>query len=246
VVTPVTFDGKTCVVTGATSGIGQALALELARQGARVWAVGRDRDRLAATVADGDGRITALRADLGNEEDLRRAAGYVLEDGLGVDVLAHCAGAIVRGPVESSTTADLDALYDVTLRGPFVLTRELLPGLKSTHGQIVFVNSLVPSGGANDAVLYASMKQAARTFADGLRQEVNMDGIRVVTVAPGRTDTPMQAWVHDYEEREYNPDLLLRPEDVVGVVLSAVAVGPRGEVTDVSIRPVVKFGARRP
>jgi NAD(P)-dependent dehydrogenase (short-subunit alcohol dehydrogenase family) len=242
----VSFEDKRCVVTGATSGIGHALALELARQGARVWAIGRDQDRLAATAADGNGRIIALRADLGDEDDLRRAAADVLEDGGGVDVLAHCAGAIVRGPVESASAADLDALFDVTLRGPFVLTRELLPGLKSTRGQIVFINSLVPPGGANDAVLYAAMKQAARTFADGLRQEVNVDGIRVVTVAPGRTDTPMQEWVHDYEERQYNADLLLHPDDVVGVVLSALAVGPRGEVTDVSIRPVVKFGARRP
>ena len=158
----------------------------------------------------------------------------------------HSAGAVARGPIGSATTAELDDLYNVTLRGPFVLTRALLPGLKTAAGRILFVNSLVPAGGANDAVLYASMKQAARTFADGLRQEVNVDGIRVTTVSPGRTDTPMQEWVHQYEQRDYDPDRLLGTDDVVGVILAVLAVGPRGELTDVSLRPVVKFGAVRP
>jgi NAD(P)-dependent dehydrogenase (short-subunit alcohol dehydrogenase family) len=242
-----TFDDSVCVVTGASSGIGRALALELGRRGARVWALGRDRDRLADVVsASPAGRVSALAADLGDEEAIRHAAGEVLADGRGVDVLAHCAGAIARGPVEAASVSDLDALYDVTIRGPFVLTRELLPGLRETAGRVVFINSLVRTDDTSDAVLYAAMKQAARTFADGLRIEVAADDIRVVTVAIGRTDTPMQEWVHEYEERDYNPELLLRPDDVVEVVISALAAGPRGEVTDLSFRPVVKFGAKRP
>jgi NAD(P)-dependent dehydrogenase (short-subunit alcohol dehydrogenase family) len=243
----VRFEGHVCVVTGASSGIGRALALELTRRGAHVWALGRDADRLAAVAAEGEaGRISPLPADLGDEDALRRAALEISSADPGVDVLAHCAGAIVRGPVETAQAAELDALYDVTVRGPFVLTRELLPAVRSARGQIVFINSLVPPDGANDAVLYAAMKQAARVFANGLRQEVNLDGIRVTTVAPGRTDTPMQERVHEYEERDYDPELLLDPADVVGVVLAALTVGPRGEVTDVQLRPTVRFGARRP
>ena len=243
----VTFESGVCVVTGASSGIGRALALALALRGAEVWALGRDVRRLGAVVADGgEDRIVPVAADLGDEGALVQAAHAILSRGPGVDVLAHCAGAIVRGPVESVSVADVDTLYDVTVRGPLVLTQALLPGLKAAGGQIVFINSLVAPGGANDAVMYASMKQAARTFADGLRQEVNVDGIRVTTVSPGRTDTPMQEWIHDYERREYKPELLLTPDDVVGVILSALDVDPRGEVTDVNLRPATKFGALRP
>ena len=241
-----TFEGQSCVVTGASSGIGRALAIAFAGHGARVWALGRDASRLAEVVEAGEGRVKSLAADLGDERALDVAVQAILSETEGVDVLAHSAGGVARGPVRSATVAELDSLFDVTLRGPFVLTKALLPALKVAAGRIVFINSLVPVGSTNDAVIYAAMKQAARAFADGLRQEVNADGIRVVTVATGRTDTPMQEWVHDYEGRDYDPALLLRPEDVVGVVLSALAVSPRGEVTDVNLRPVTKFGAKRP
>jgi NAD(P)-dependent dehydrogenase (short-subunit alcohol dehydrogenase family) len=242
-----TYAGSVCVVTGASSGIGRALALALAREGANVWALGRDADRLAA-VADeaADGRITSLSADLSDEGALEDAGREIIAGAGRVDVLAHCAGAIARGPVESADVSDLDRLYDVTLRGPFLLTQALLPALKEAAGRIVFVNSLVPRGGANDAVLYTAMKQAAKELADGLRQEVNAHGVRVMTVSPGRTDTPMQRWVHDYEQRDYQPELLLSVDDVVDVVLAALAVGPRGEVTDVSLRPITKLGAPQP
>jgi NAD(P)-dependent dehydrogenase (short-subunit alcohol dehydrogenase family) len=242
----VTSGGKKCVVTGASSGIGRALALRLAREGADVWALGRDAGRLAEVAEAGDGRIVSVAADLGDESALVGAARAILSGSDSVDILAHCAGVIARGPIQAATVDELDRLYDVTLRGPFVLTQALLPALKVSGGQVVFINSLVSPRGANDAVLYAALKQAARTFADGLRQEVNADGIRVVTVAPGRTDTAMQEWVHEYEGRDYDPNLLLSPDDVVGVVLSALAVGPRGEVTDVSLRTVTNFGASRP
>jgi NAD(P)-dependent dehydrogenase (short-subunit alcohol dehydrogenase family) len=242
----VTLADHVCVVTGASSGIGRAVVTALAADGAAVWALARDEIRLGEVARESTGNVTAVSVDLADEGELERVAGAILARDERVDVLVHSAGRVFRGPVEEATTDELDALYHVTLRGPFVLTRALLPGLKAAGGRVVWVNSLVPPGGATDAVLYASMKQAARTFADGLRQEVNAHGIRVTTLSPGRTDTPMQEWVHTYEQREYDPELLLSPGDVAGLLLSVLAVGSRGEVTDVNLRPVVKFGARRP
>ena len=242
------FEEKVCVVTGASSGIGRSLALAFARSGARVSALGRDPERLASLAGELEGdanKIVPYQADFerdGEVESVARKIRAKHDDR--VDILVHSAGAIVRGPVEDAQVGDLDRLYRVIVRGPFVLTQALLPALRSAAGQIVFINSLVPHQGANDAVMYAAMKQAVRAVADGLRQEVNADGIRVVTVAPGRTDTPMQQWVHEYEHRPYEPERLLHPEDVVEVVIAALSIGPRGEVTDVSLRPVVNFGAK--
>ncbi len=232
-----------CVVTGASSGIGRALALALASDGAQVWALGRDAAKLEAVAAEApDGLVETVAADLADRRAMERAVRRIIGGSPRVDVLAHCAGVVARGPLERVKLEELDELYHVTLRGPFLLTRALLPALKPSRGQIIFVNSLVQRGGENDAVLYSAMKQAARELADGFRQELNADGVRVLTVAPGRTDTPMQRFVHEYEHRVYQPELLLSAEDVVGVVLSALAVGPRGEVTDVAIRPIVKLG----
>ncbi len=117
----------------------------------------------------------------------------------------------------------------------------MLPALKRAAGQIVFVGSSAGYTPSPDAALYAATKQGLKAFADGLRQEVNADGVRVVTVNPGRTATPMQEAVHAHEGRPYRPELLMRPEDVVDVVLAVLSLGPTAEVTDVSIRPMRKL-----
>ncbi|CAN5681496.1 SDR family oxidoreductase [soil metagenome] len=239
------LEGKTCVVTGASSGVGHALTVAFVRAGAQVWAIGRDRERLESIAGDaaaGSGASRPLVVDLQQDDELESACREILAQGGGIDVLAHAAGVISRGPVESAAVEDLDSQYRVNLRAPFVLTRILLPALKQARGQVVFMNS--SRGGAApspDAALYAATKRGLAAFADGLRQEVNTDGVRVLTVYLGRTATPMQESVHEHEGRIYRPELLLRPEDVVEIVLASISLRPTAEVTEVSLRPAAKL-----
>lgn len=235
---------ETCVVTGATSGIGRSLVLSFAAKGADVWALGRSAERLEAVAADAAacrGSVTPVVVDLENDEHLQEATRRVLAGAPEVHVLVHSAGAMVLGTFESVPSADFDRLYRVNLRAPFVLTRELLPALRRARGQVVFVNSSagVRASGAN--ALYAATKHGLRAIADGLRDEVNDDGVRVISVYPGRTATSMQRFVHDHDHREYRPELLLRAEDVCEVILGALSVPRSGEVTDVSVRPMKKL-----
>jgi short-subunit dehydrogenase len=234
-----------CLVTGASSGIGRAVALALAGGGGHVWAVGRSLERLASLVsalAEGAGAIVPVIADLATDDGLERATSELLVADEPLDVLVHCAGAIARGPVQAALDHDLDEQYRVNLRAPFVLTRELLPALKRARGQVVFVNSSAGlATSAPDAALYAATKHGLRAFADSLRQEVNADGVRVLTIYPGRTATPMQESVHAHEGRPYRSEALMRPEDVVTMLLAALAVGPAAEVTDISLRPLAKL-----
>lgn len=243
-VVAVSVAGKVCVVTGASSGIGAALAVAFARAGADVWALGRNRERLESMLdtAGGSGRVAPLVADLEREEDLESARREILAHDGRVDVLVHSAGSIARGPVESAQVEDFDRQYRVNLRAPFVLTRALLPALKRSRGQVVFINSSagLPSP-SPDAALYAATKHGLKAFADSLRQEVNVDGIRVATVYPGRTATPMQESVHEHEGRPYRAEYLMRSEDVVDVVLAVLALGPTAEITDVNVRPMSKL-----
>jgi NADP-dependent 3-hydroxy acid dehydrogenase YdfG len=238
------FDERNCVLTGASSGIGWALAIALARTGARVWAIARRRERLDALVDEATGYkgvVLPVVADLERDDDVRSAAHEILSGSDSVDVLVHSAGAITLGRFDSVSPADFDRQYRVNLRAPVVLTQTLLPALKRAEGQVVFINSSAALRASARNVLYAATKHGLKAIADGLREEVNPDRVRVISVYTGRTATPMQAWVHEHEGRQYRPELLLRPEDVVEVVLAALSVPPSGEVTDVSVRPIAKL-----
>ena len=239
--------GERCVLTGATSGIGRGLALALAARGASVWALSRSIERLAALAADAEslpGSVTPVVADLERGEDVHEASRSILAQVDELDVLIHAAGAIVLGRFESVPSADFDRLYRVNLRAPLVLTQDLLPALRRARGQVVFVNSSAGLRASALNALYAATKHGLKAIADGLRDEVNADGIRVISVYAGRTATDMQRFVHEHEGREYRPELLLQAEDVVDVVLAALSVPPSGEVTDVSVRPMAKLSAR--
>jgi NADP-dependent 3-hydroxy acid dehydrogenase YdfG len=235
---------RICVVTGASSGIGEALTVALARTGARVWAIGRRRERLDALVdevAGSTGGVVPLVADLERDEDVASAGEEIVSHADRIDVLVHSAGAITLGAFDSVSAADFDRQYRVNLRAPVVLTQALLPALKRAEGQVVFINSSAGLRASANNVLYAATKHGLKAIADGLREEVNPDRVRVISVYTGRTETPMQVSVHEHEGRQYRPELLLRPQDVVEVVLAALSVPPSGEITDVSVRPIGKL-----
>jgi NADP-dependent 3-hydroxy acid dehydrogenase YdfG len=234
-------------VTGATSGIGECLALALAQRGDLVWALGRNADRLDRLVSSAEGligRVVPVEADLESESEIAAASDRILTEAEEIDVLVHSAGAMALGLFESLNPSALDQLYRVNLRAPFALTQRLLAALRATQGQIVFINSSAGLRASAENALYAATKHGLKALADGLRDEVNSAGIRVISVYPGRTATPMQQSVHEYEGRNYDADLLLQPEDVVDVVLATISHPATAEVTDVSVRPMKKLGPR--
>ena len=237
------LEGRVCAVTGASSGIGRALAIALVRSGAHVVAIARSQERLDSLVveANGSGTVFPLVADLADDRGLESAATGVLARGDRLDVLVHCAGTINLEGLASAPASELDRQYAVNLRAPVALTRALLPALERARGQVVFVNSSAALKASADNVLYAVTKAGLRAFADGLRDAVNRDGIRVLTVYVGRTATPMQAYVHESEGRPYRADILLQPDDVAQSVVAALVLPSSGELTELSIRPMSKL-----
>jgi NAD(P)-dependent dehydrogenase (short-subunit alcohol dehydrogenase family) len=231
------------LVTGAGGGIGKAIALALAAEGAAVWLVGRAREKLDA-VARASERLGAQTrsypADLTCDRDVRELAAALQREIGHIDILIHCAAEIRLGTVESAPVEDFDRQYRLNVRAPFLLTQVLLPLLRPRSGQIVFVNSSAGLSAAANASQYAATKHALRAIADSLRQEVNVHGIRVLSVYPGRTATPMQATVHSIERKDYHPDQLLQPEDVAAMIVNALTLSRSGEVTDIYVRPLRK------
>jgi len=230
------------LVTGASSGIGRAIAIGLAGRGARLHLTGRRQASLEATaraVLDhGATEPKCYQADLAVETELRSMAGAVAQGLTGLDVLVHAAGDIARGPVAVAPAADLDALYRVNVRAPYLLTQLLLPLLRSANGQVVFINSSAGLSARAESGPYGASKHALRALADALREEVNPEGVRVTSIYAGRTATPMQASLHALDGRPYDPRCLLQPEDVADAVVAVLGLARTAEVTDLHLRPM--------
>jgi NAD(P)-dependent dehydrogenase (short-subunit alcohol dehydrogenase family) len=230
--------GRSAVVTGASSGIGRAIALALASAGAQVLAIGRDGDRLR-TLADaasaGGTTMEALVCDLTDDDEIRALAGRISS----LDTLVHAAGTIDFGSVEDAPVGQLDQQLRVNLRAPYLLTQALLPILRERRGHVVFVNSSAGIRSGAGTAGYGATKHALRGFADALRDEVNEAGLRVTSIYPGRTRTPMQASVYRWEGRPEPLAGLLEPEDVASMVVAVLSLPPRAEVTDVHLRPAI-------
>jgi len=233
---------QTCVVTGASSGIGRAIAVALASAGATVCAVARRRDELEVTASqtNGAGQFALYEADLVCDNDLEELASDLLARPEGVGVLVHCAGTITLGNVETAPVDDLDRQYAANVRAPYLLTQALLPSLRANRGQIVFVNSTVVLAARPGVTQFAATQHALKAIADGLREEINPHGVRVVSVFPGRTATPRQAKLHTVEGKPYAPERLMQPEDVASAVVAALTLPRSAEVTDLVLRPMLK------
>lgn len=230
------------VITGASSGIGQAIALGLARPTATLFLVGRDVERLqrvAAGAQSSGAQARCHRADLADDADLERLAGELAAEGP-LDLLVHAAGLLAWGPLEDASTGDLDRQYRTNVRAPFVLTQRLLPQLRACKGQVLFVNSTAGLAAGANVGHYAASKHALKALADSLREEVNPAGVRVLSLFLGRTASAMQANVHAREGRPYRPELLMQPGDVADVAMHALASPRSLEITDIRMRPMVK------
>lgn len=237
------FRDQVAVVTGASSGIGKAIALELAAQGAVLCLVGRKLETLAVvgeSVHPSPARLHYYQADLMSDGDIRELAACLQRDVGKLDLLIHSAGVIAWGQLERAPVEDFDRQYRTNVRAPYVLTQVLLPMLRAQRGQIVFINSSLSVRARAGVGQYAATKHALKAIADSLRDEVNADGLRVLSVFLGRTASPMQAATHAMEGKTYRPELLIQPEDVAATVIHALSLPRTAEVTDISMRPLVK------
>jgi NAD(P)-dependent dehydrogenase (short-subunit alcohol dehydrogenase family) len=185
-----TLAGSTALVTGATSGIGREIALELAERGAEVVVHGRSAERGAKTVRDiqnAGGKARFIAADLNNADDVRRLAA---EAGR-VDILINNAGIYKFGGTTDTDDATFNEHVNINLRAPFILVQRLVPAMIARGGgAVVNVSTLAASIPTSGAGIYgatkAGLEQLTRVWAD----EFGASGVRVNAVAAGPTDTP--------------------------------------------------------
>lgn len=179
-------------------------------------------------------------ADLTRDEDIRALTDRVLDDFGRADILVLCGGTISYGAIEQASLADFDLQYRSNLRAHYALVQTLIPLLRKQRGQIVFINSSAGLRVPHRLGQFAATQHALREIADSLRDEVDADGISVLSVYPGRTATPRMAALYEKEGRTYRPELLMQPEDIATMVSQALSLPRTAEVTDIRMRPKIK------
>jgi NAD(P)-dependent dehydrogenase (short-subunit alcohol dehydrogenase family) len=188
------FAGRRALVTGANSGIGAAVAKQLADAGAEVVLIGRDRERLWAVASglSGGQEHRVVDVDLTDDGAVAGLAEYLADEDLALHVLVHSAGMFNPKPFEAITLDDLAATWAINARAPFRLTQALLPRMVD-GGAIVFVTSVSGHVGMAGQTAYGMTKSAVEGLVRALAVELAPRRIRVNAVAPGYTATPMNA-----------------------------------------------------
>ncbi|MFF9866932.1 SDR family oxidoreductase [Streptomyces sp. NPDC013953] len=225
----------THLITGAGSGIGAAVARRLHERGDDLVLLARDAGRAKELAGAYPGART-LVGDLATPDRLSWAFSHQsLPDRL--DSLLHVAGVVDLGRVGDLTPRTWRHQLDVNLVAPAELTRLLLPQLRLSQGHIVFVNSGAGLNAHAEWAAYAASKHGLKALADALRHEEHPAGVRVTSVYPGRTASPMQAKVHQQEGKEYDASRWIDPESVATTILTALDLPRDAEINDLTVRP---------
>lgn len=223
------------LITGAGSGIGAIVARRLIERGDQVVLLVRDAGRARQLAEQFPGGQT-LVGDLSNPGRLSWALSkQPLPER--IDSLIHVAGVVDLGDVADLPPSLWERQLAVNLVGPAELTRLLLPVLRVSRGRVVFVNSGAGLHAHAGWSAYAASKHGLKALADSLRAEEAPHGVRVTSVYPGRTATPMQEKVHQQEGREYDAARYIDPESVATTILLALDLPDDAHLTDLTVRP---------
>jgi short-subunit dehydrogenase len=229
----------THLITGAGSGIGAAVTEALHARGDDLVLVARNNHRAAELAGRFPGART-LVADLADPEAVDAVAGLPER----LDSLLHVAGVVELAAVAELDAGHLREQIDVNLISPALLTRACLPALRAARGIVVFANSSAGLAVGATWAAYGASKFGLRALADALRAEEMANGVRVTTVFPSRTATPMQEKVHEQEGGTYDASLWISPQTVAATVLHVLDVPRDATIPEVTVRPLVPWTPR--
>ncbi len=224
----VDLTGKVALVTGASRGIGRAVAVDLARQGADLSLVGRDTAALAATAEAARGvrpetRVTAHAADVTDAEAVERCVAATLREFARIDIAIACAGQAVDGLILRAKPVDIERMLSVNLKSAFYLVGGVArPMMKQRGGAIVLVSSIVGLAGNAGQAAYAASKAGLLGLAKSVAKELGSRNVRVNAVAPGLIETAMTESMPEQARAHFLATIPLgragTPDDVSGVV----------------------------
>jgi short-subunit dehydrogenase len=229
------------LVTGATGGIGSAIARALAGAGYRLTLSGRDEAALAKLAADlvGSGtELQVLPADMGREDDVRALARGHADRFGSLDLLVLSAGTGTSGLIADYPMRRFDRQMTVNVRAPFALVKECLPALRRAaaarpaHGsRVAAIASMAGITSEPGLAAYGAAKAALISLCQSVNAEESAAGVTATAIAPGFVDTEMSTWVHD----RIDPDQMIPPADIAELVLALAQLSARSVVPLIAV-----------
>ncbi|TIQ40149.1 MAG: SDR family NAD(P)-dependent oxidoreductase [Mesorhizobium sp.] len=237
--------GKVALVTGASSGIGEATAAALAAAGAKVAIAARRADRLVALagcIEQAGGKALAIEADIARGSDIAGMVDKVVSEWGRLDILVNNAGVMLLAPAAEADLDDWRRMIELNLIGLMGTTKAALPHLKASRGHIVNVSSVAGRVANPGASGYAATKFGVVAFSESLRREVYADKVRVTVIEPGLVRTELGDHITNAEYKAGLDHRLatmeaLTAEDIANAILYAVSQPPRVNVNEILIRP---------
>lgn len=230
------LSGKTAIITGASRGVGRAIAQALAREGMGVALVARswpELEQVAAEIQAAGGRGVVAAADVGDEQQVATAVETAVAAFGRLDVLVNNAGVGIYGPVEQYTLADWQQTLAVNLTGPFLMSRAALPHIRRARGTIIAIGSGAALQGYANLAAYAASKFGLRGFMQSLAQEA--PEVKVCTILPGSILTDFGP--RSRAEKLASGQKFLAPEDVADAVLFLLRQSERAWTQEMQLWP---------
>jgi NADP-dependent 3-hydroxy acid dehydrogenase YdfG len=238
--------GRVALITGASSGIGAATALQLGNAGARVALAARRSDRLrelTERIRHAGGEATAITADVADQASAEQLVATVVERFGKLDLLVNNAGVMMLAPFAEGAPADWRRMVEVNLLGLFYTTRAALPHLKRAGGgHVVNVSSVAGRIGFPMAAVYTATKFGVVGFSEALRKETLAQKTRVTVIEPGAVATELVEHLSDSASKERIQEWQasmrqLQSEDIAQAILYAVTQPDRVNVNEILVRP---------
>ncbi|MFA1612451.1 SDR family oxidoreductase [Halobellus rubicundus] len=240
------LDGKVAIVTGASSGIGEATAEALASRGASVVVAARREDELEelqAGIESEGGDALVVPTDITNDDDIDALVDATLDEYGRIDILVNNAGIMPLSHIADVDRDTLQTTIDVNLSGLVKLTHAVVPTmLEQESGHVVNLSSVVGRFLMENASHYNATKAGVKMFGDSLRLDVAAEGIRVATIEPGSVATELPESIADEEIKEQIEELgesmrPLQPDDIARTIAFVVSQPPHVDINEVLVRP---------
>lgn len=242
------LSGKVALVTGASSGIGAATALELARAGATVALAARRADRLAGLVAEIEARggtALALAGDMAVEAEAIKAVEDTVARFGRIDILINSAGIMQAGGIEGADLAEFRRVYEINVFGTLYTSAAAVPHmLKQGIGDIVNITSLAGRKGGPETNAYSGSKHAANAMTDAMRQELGNRNIRVAILMPGATTTEVAGGITNPDWRNaiaahVSKEGAVQPEEIGQTIVFMLSMPRNVNISEISVRPTI-------